>query len=63
MGRKSLDCREMPSEMNCTVMISADTEDELIDAMVQHVVAVHSHEDTSELRNEMRGGIKDGVTV
>ena len=59
MGRKYVDCRETPSVMNCTVAIAADTEDELIEAAVQHAVSVHSHEDTPELRSMVRQGIKD----
>ncbi len=28
MGRKFIDCREFPSEMNCSVALAADTEAE-----------------------------------
>ena len=59
--RKFIDCREVPSEMNCTIAISADSEDELLEAAVQHVVAVHRHEDTPELREMIRGSIKEGA--
>ena len=59
MARKYIDCREVPSEMNCTLAISADSEDELVEAAVQHARAVHSHEDTPELRDMVRQGIKD----
>jgi predicted small metal-binding protein len=59
MARKYIDCREVPSEMNCTVAIAADSEDELVEAAVQHAVAVHSHEDTAELRDMVRQGIKE----
>jgi predicted small metal-binding protein len=59
MARKYVDCRETPSVMNCTVGIAADSEDELIEAAVQHAVAVHSHEDTPELRDMIRQGIKE----
>lgn len=58
MERKYIDCREYPSEMNCTVMISADSEAELIEAAVQHAVAVHKERDTPELREEIRKLIK-----
>jgi predicted small metal-binding protein len=51
--------REVPSEMNCTVGIAADSEDELIEAAVQHAVAVHSHEDTEELRTMIRKSVKE----
>jgi predicted small metal-binding protein len=58
MERKYIDCREYPSEMNCTVMISADSEAELIEAAVQHAIAVHKEHDTPELREEVRKLIK-----
>lgn len=54
MERKYIDCREYPSEMNCTVMISADNEAELLEAAVQHAVSVHHERDTPELRDELR---------
>jgi predicted small metal-binding protein len=59
MARKYIDCREVPSEMNCTVGIAADSEEELVEAAVQHAVAVHSHEDTPDLRSMIRQGIKE----
>jgi hypothetical protein len=31
MGRKFIDCREYPSEMNCTVAFSADSDEELLE--------------------------------
>ena len=61
MGRKFVDCREMPSEEKCSLAISADTEAELLDAAIQHAVAVHKHPDTPELRDEIRHAMKDGT--
>jgi predicted small metal-binding protein len=61
MGRKFIDCRQIPSEMNCTIAISADSEAELLDAAVQHAVAVHRHQDTPELRAQIRTAIRDGT--
>ncbi len=61
MGRKYIDCREFPSEMKCTVAISADTEKELLDAAVQHAVAVHGHKDTPEFRKQIAGAMHDGT--
>ena len=60
MPRFHVDCREMPSEANCTVAISADSEEELVEAAVQHAVSVHSHEDTPEFREQLQGGHKQG---
>ncbi|HSJ82046.1 MAG TPA: DUF1059 domain-containing protein, partial [Thiobacillus sp.] len=59
MTRKFIDCREYPSEMNCTMLMSADSEDELLEAAVQHAVAVHGHTDTPELRNTLRSMFKE----
>jgi predicted small metal-binding protein len=45
--------------MNCTLAISADSEQELLEAAVQHAVAVHGHQDTPELRSQLRTLLKD----
>lgn len=61
MGRKFIDCREFPSDLHCSVAISADTEKELLDVAVQHAVAVHQHEDTPELRQQLKKMFKEGT--
>jgi predicted small metal-binding protein len=61
MSRKYIDCREFPSESNCTVAISADSEDELIDAAAYHAIQVHGHEDSSELRSQLREAVREGA--
>jgi len=61
MARKFIDCREFPSESNCTVAISADSEQELLEAAVQHAVAVHKHEDTPEFRQQIKQLFKEGT--
>jgi predicted small metal-binding protein len=61
MSRKYIDCREFPSESGCTIAISADSEDELIDAAAQHAVRVHGHQDGPELRAELKQIIKEGA--
>lgn len=61
MTRKFIDCREMPSEMNCSVAIAADTETELMEAAIQHAVAVHGHNDTPELREAIRKVMHSGT--
>jgi predicted small metal-binding protein len=60
MARKYIDCREFPSETNCSVAISADSDQELLEAAVQHAVAIHKHEDTPELRQQMKQLFKEG---
>ncbi len=53
------DCREIPSDMNCTVAISADDREETLEAAVQHAVNVHGHEDTKEFRDNLATMIKE----
>jgi len=61
MSRKYIDCREYPSESGCTVAISADSEDELVEAAAQHAVKVHGHADGPELRAQLRQITKEGA--
>ena len=61
MARKYIDCREFPSTTNCTVAMSADDERELLEAAVQHAVAVHGHTDTPELRKQLSTLFKTGT--
>lgn len=61
MGRKYIDCREFPSETHCTVAISADNEDELINVAAQHAAQAHGHGDSPELRAQLREAIRSGV--
>ena len=58
MARMFVDCRDYPSEMNCTVAISADTEKELLEAAMQHAVAVHGHHHSAQLREQLAKMIK-----
>jgi predicted small metal-binding protein len=57
--RKAIDCRDYPSDMNCTIALSADSADELLEIAAAHAVAAHSHTDTPELRAVLRGMFKD----
>lgn len=59
MSRKFIDCREYPSEINCTVAISADSEKEVLEVAVQHAVAVHGHSDTPQLREMLKSLVKE----
>lgn len=61
MARKLIDCRNFPSEKNCTVAIAADTTEELLDVAVDHAVKTHGHTYTPELREQIRELIKEGA--
>ena len=56
--RKSIDCRDYPSEKNCSIKISG-TEDEVVDVAVQHAVSAHGHQNTPELREQIKQMLKD----
>lgn len=53
MTRQTIDCRDYPSEIACTVAVSADSEDELLKTAAYHAVQVHGHTDGPELRAEL----------
>lgn len=59
MTRKYIYCRDYPGDLQCTVAISADSEEELIEAVVQHGVSVHGYEDTPQFREMVRKGMKE----
>ncbi|MDN4573946.1 hypothetical protein DBB29_20475 [Pandoraea cepalis] len=61
MTRKFIDCREFPSAMHCSVALSADSENELLEAAVQHAITVHGHTDSAELRTQLRTMFHDGT--
>ena len=58
MARKMVDCRKVPSDINCTLTI-AGTEDEVLDAAVAHAVSKHGDQDTPELRQMIMSGMED----
>jgi len=57
VARKTMDCRMMPSESKCTVVISGD-EDEVLELAVAHAVAAHGHTEGPELRESLRGALR-----
>ena len=59
MGRKYFDCRGYPAGGKCSMILSADTEDELIEEVVQHNIRVHGDMDTPEFRKLIRDDIKE----
>jgi predicted small metal-binding protein len=62
MSRKVADCREYPSDINCTLTIAGE-EDEVITAAVQHATSAHGHEDTPELRAWLKDNLKPEAAV
>lgn len=60
--RKVADCRDFPSEINCSLTISG-SEEEVVEAATQHAVSAHGHTDSPQLREQVRGMLKDEVPV
>jgi predicted small metal-binding protein len=56
--RKSIDCRNYPSDKNCSLKLSG-TESEVLDAAVQHAVSTHGHKNSPELREQIKSMLKD----
>jgi len=56
--RKSIDCRNYPSEKNCTLKISGK-EEEVLDAAVQHAASAHGHENSPELRDQLKSMLQE----
>jgi hypothetical protein len=60
-NRKMIDCGKFPSAKNCTLKMSG-TESEVMEAAVAHACASHGHQDTKELRDQLRGAMSDDIT-
>lgn len=58
MTRKIADCRKYPSEMNCSLTIVGE-EEEVVRAATEHAVSMHGHEDTPQLREDVRQLLDD----
>jgi hypothetical protein len=62
MTRKVVDCRDFPSETNCTLTISG-REMEVLQAASEHAVSTHGHVDGPELRQQIHAMMKDDVSA
>jgi uncharacterized protein DUF1059 len=60
--RKVIDCRNFPTDKNCSLAISG-TEEEVLDLAVLHASTVHGHENTPELREQIRSMLSDEAEV
>ena len=60
--RKVIDCRRFPAEKPCSIVVSG-TEDDVLDLAVLHAKTVHGHQDTPELREQIRSMLQDEDAV
>jgi hypothetical protein len=53
-----VDCRDFPSDSNCSLSISGEAE-EVVRAAAMHAADVHGHENSPELREQIRSMLRD----
>jgi predicted small metal-binding protein len=62
MERYFVDCRDyFHEDVNCSLSLTADKKEELLEAMVQHGIKVHGYQDTHEFREKIMNGMKKGT--
>jgi hypothetical protein len=55
--RVSIDCRNFPSDTNCSLKLSG-TSAEILPIATRHAVEAHGHADTPELTEMLRGALQ-----
>jgi predicted small metal-binding protein len=60
MTRYFIDCRDYPGDIKCTVALSADSKEELLEAAIEHGAHIHHYEDTPEFREQLMKEFKEG---
>jgi predicted small metal-binding protein len=55
-----MDCRLHPSERGCTLRIEG-TEEEVLEAAIDHAVTAHGHTNSPELREQIRTLLQDSA--
>lgn len=58
MAGKYVECSGNPGHSKCNMVFSAASEEELLQAVIQHAVNVHGYKDTPILREMVRNGVK-----
>ena len=53
-----MDCRKMPSDKNCDLVMTGSGE-HILPAAVAHAVANHGHQDTPDLHEEIKKSLED----
>jgi hypothetical protein len=57
INRVFIDCRDLPNEIDCTLMISGSMK-EVLKIALRHALLDHGHKDTQELRKQLRTMLK-----
>ncbi|HEY3251833.1 MAG TPA: DUF1059 domain-containing protein [Ignavibacteria bacterium] len=59
--RVSIDCREFPNEIGCTLLISGSAK-EVLKAAKRHAIEEHGHKDTPELHRQIKAMMKKEIS-
>lgn len=62
MTRMTMDCGTVPSESNCSLVITGE-EDEVLRAAVAHAVEVHGHTDDAVLSEGIRASLTEATEL
>jgi predicted small metal-binding protein len=63
MAQHFITCRDFIDDGDCSVLIGADTLEELVETAVEHAHCTHAEEDTPTLRAYIRQNIRDAAAV
>mgnify|MGYP001374157481 CR=1 FL=1 len=61
-NRVFIDCRDLPNEIGCTLLISGSTK-EVFKIALRHALLDHGHKDTQELRKQLRTMLKPELKI
>jgi hypothetical protein len=62
MKRTSIDCRDFPNEIGCTLLISGSTK-EVFNIALRHAIEEHGHKETNELRKQIKAMMKKDIHI
>ncbi|HKU68982.1 MAG TPA: DUF1059 domain-containing protein [Candidatus Baltobacteraceae bacterium] len=63
MAQQFIACRDYIDDGDCSVVIGADTLEELIETAIEHAHLTHAQEDTPALRERVRDHIRSSAAV
>lgn len=59
MAQYFVACRDYIDDAECSVLIGADTLEELVETAIEHAHAAHAEEDTPALRGYIRQNVQE----
>ncbi|WP_020677705.1 DUF1059 domain-containing protein [Geopsychrobacter electrodiphilus] len=60
MGRKYVECRHLSGDTHCPKTLVADSDNELMEAVIKHAINAHGLANTSSFRKEVSTHFKEG---